>query len=419
MPAFSIPLSGLDADQQALSVVANNLANMNTVGYKDQQVNFQDLLYQTLGQNGAGNQIQVGSGSSVASVSGDFNNGDISSTGVDSDVAISGNGFLVTQLNGTTQYTRAGDFQVNTAGYLTTQEGQYVMGYSATNGTINQGALTQLQVGTGSMVPATATSSADITANLSSGTATNGTYSTTMNVYDSLGTEHTLNFTFTKTASNTWSYNVTIPSADLSSTSTSNTVGTGTLTFNSDGTLATVNSTAVSSTAASTSAITVSNLGDGAANLTVNWGLSDAKGNSLITQTSSDSAATEKSQNGYASGTLEKFSVANDGTIDGTFSNGQTLAIGQLAMAQFGNDGGLSLVGNNSYQSTASSGQAVIGTAGTGGLGTLTGGSIEASNVDMATEFSNMIIDQRAYEANAKVISAFDQISQDTINIQR
>lgn len=420
MPSFSIPLSGLNASQQALSVIANNLSNMNTVGYKNETINFQDLFYQSLGTNGSGASLEVGAGVGVGAITGNFSAGNVQSTGTSTDVAISGNGFLVTQLNGETKYTRAGNLQVSNEGYLTTEDGQYVMGYPATNGVISNAALSKLQVGTGSTMPASATTSLQMTTNLSASSATGATFSTPMTVYDSLGTSHVVTYTFTNTGTNTWSYNATVPSKDITgATGTSTSISTGTLTFDSSGKLATVNGTAVTTAAPSVTGIALTGLADGAANMTMSWNLLDSSGSSLITQTSSNSATSASTQNGFASGTLNSFSIQTDGTIEGSYSNGQSLALGQLVLAQFGNVQALSRSGENSFTSTVSSGQAVIGIPGAGGLGTLTGGSLEQSNVDMATQFSNMIVNQSAYEANAKVISTFNQIQQDTINIAR
>jgi len=422
MPNFSTPLSGLDASQQALSVVANNLSNMNTIGYKDESVNFQDLFYQSLGTNGAGDSIQVGGGTAVSAISSNFTSGTISSTGVPTDVAINGNGFFVTQLNGQTEYSRAGNLQVSTDGYLETQGGQYVMGYAAAGGVVSNGALSKLQVGTGEVIPAVTTTSLQMNTNLSSTAAVGSSFtSPPVAVYDSLGTSHDLTITYTKTGTNTWGYTATIPDADVAGGTSSGapvSVGSGTLTFDTSGNLTTANGSAISSATPGISGISLSGLADGAAPMALNWTALDSNGNSLITQTSSDSETSASSQNGLASGTLNSFAVGTDGTIEGAFSNGETVAIGRIALAQFGNEGGLSLVGGNSYRTTATSGQAVVGSPGTGGLGTMTGGSLEQSNVDMATEFSNMVVDQRGFEANAKVISAFDQVMQDTINIE-
>lgn len=426
MSSFSVPLSGLDASQQALSVIANNLSNMNTVGYKDEQINFQDLFYQSLGTSGSGEALQIGGGVATGSISGNFTSGTVESTGVPTDVAINGNGFLVTQLNGQNQYTRAGNFQVSNTGYLQTQDGQNVLGYPATNGVISNTGLTPLQVGTGSTIPASPTTSLEMNTNLNADATVGSTYSNPVTVYDSLGTPQVVTFQFTNTGPNSWNYTATVPDTAVTGGTPAGaavTVGSGTMGFDPDGNLSTVNGQAINPAGGPAvpdiAGITLSNLGDGASTMNLSWAVLDSSGNSLVTQTAGASATSSSSQNGFASGTLNSFAIGTDGTIEGTYSNGQSLALGKLALAQFGNDDGLLRVGSNSFQSTVASGQAVIGTAGTVGLGTLTGGSLEQSNVDMATEFSAMIQNQSGYEANAKVITAFNQIEQSTINIEQ
>ena len=356
---------------------------------------------------------------SVASISGNFTSGTIASTGVPTDVAINGTGFFVTQLNGQTEYTRAGNLQVDSNGFLTTQSGQFVMGYPATNGVVSTGSLTPLQVGTGMVIPATATTTFQLNTNLNADATAGTTYSNPITVYDSLGSPHTLTLTFTNTSANNWSYTATIPGTDLVGGSTTPaTVGSGTLTFDANGNISSANGAPVSSSAPDITGMDLSGLADGATDMPLSWTAIDSSGNSLVTQTASASATAASSQNGFPSGSLNSFAVQNNGTIEGSFSNGQSLALGQLALAQFGNEGALARVGSNAFQTTAASGQPVIGDPGTGGLGTMTGGSLEQSNVDMATEFSSMIVYQRAFEANAKVITAFDQLMQDTINIE-
>jgi flagellar hook protein FlgE len=432
MPSFSIPLSGLDASQQALSVIANNLSNMDTVGYKNEEVNFKDLFYQSLGTSGSGDDLEVGAGVAVGSISGNFTAGNVESTSVPTDVAINGNGFLVTQLNGQTEYTRAGDLQVSNSGYLTTQDGQYVMGYPATNGVVSNTALSPLEVGTGSTVPATATTNLQMNMNLDAdATAGTTSYSYPMTVYDSLGTSQVVTFTFANTGANTWSYTATVPSTSLSvdpntqAPITSSTplyqvqIATGSLGFSPTGTLSTVNGAAVSATSPDITSLALTGLADGANAMSINWEGMNSSGTSLITQTSAASGTSKSSQDGFASGTLNSFAIQADGTIEGSYSNGQSMALGQIVLAQFGNQDGLSRVGDNSFQSTVASGQAVIGTPGAGGLGTLTGGSLEESNVDMATEFSAMIVNQSAYAADAKVITTFNQLEQETVNIEQ
>jgi flagellar hook protein FlgE len=411
MASFSIPLSGLAASTEALDIISNNLANMNTVGYKDQTANFQDLFYQNYGSDGAGDPIQVGAGTSVGSVATNYTNGSLQNTGVSSNAAITGNGFFVTeQSNGAVEYTRAGDFTVNSAGQLVTSSGQTVMGFPAVNGVITQGAaLTPILVGSGQNSPPSATTTMQQQTNLNAGAAVGTTYSTSMAVYDSLGESHVVTFNYTMSAPNTWTYQVTLPAADTGGTGAPTVLATGTLDFDSSGNL---------TSPTGPIAVDATGLADGAADLNVAWNLTDSSGNSLITQVASPSTTATTDQNGYVAGTLQNYSIMQDGTIQGQYSNGETEAIGQLAMASFANNQGLQLTGGNSYQSTLASGAAVIGTAGNGGRGTITGGAVELSNVDISTEFTNLIVVQRAFEADSRVVTTFDSVSSSTINLQ-
>jgi flagellar hook protein FlgE len=411
MASFSIPLSGLAASSEALDIISNNLANLNTVGFKDQTANFQDLFYQNYGSDGAGDTIQVGAGTSIGSVSSNFSNGTLQSTGISSNAAITGNGFFVTeQADGDVQYTRAGDFSVNSAGELVTSSGQTVMGYPAVSGVVNQGAtLSSLQVGSGAVNPPSATTTMQQTTNLNAAATVGTTYSTPQIVYDSLGEPHTLTFNYTMSAPNTWTYQVTLPAADTGGTGAPTVLATGTLNFNSSGDL---------TSPVGSMPVAITGLADGAANFSAAWSLTAPGGTSLITQVALASATTTSNQNGYFGGTLSNYTIMQDGTIDGQFSNGQTQAIGQVAMASFANDQGLQLVGGDSYQSTLASGAAVVGVANSGGLGTLTGGSVELSNVDISTEFTNLIVVQRGFEADSRVVTTFDSVGQSTINLQ-
>jgi flagellar hook protein FlgE len=408
MPNFSIPLSGLDASNTALANISNNLANLNTTGYKDSTVNFQDLFYQLLGSNGSGDELQVGGGSSVGSITTNFTSGSPGTTGVNTDVAISGKGFFVVQDGSTTYYTRAGDFTKSSAGYLVTADGYEVLGYPAVNGVVNtSGGLQPIQVSDSTTNPPTATTTMSLNANLSSATDSGSSYDTSITVYDSLGTAHVLSIDFTNTGSG-WTYNVTLPSSEVTGgTGTNTTVASGTLTFDDNGKL--TSTTPVS--------LSISNLADGAAAMNIDWSLADSSGTGLITQVASASSCST-TQNGCTSGSLTNFTINSDGTISGTFSNG-TKVIGQIALANFANLQGLSKQGDNNYSATISSGSASIGAPNTGSLGTLAGGELELSNVDMSTEFSNLIIAERGYQANAKSVSTFDQIAQDTINLIR
>jgi flagellar hook protein FlgE len=411
MASFSIPLSGLAASAEALDIISNNLANLNTVGFKDQTANFQDLFYQNIGSDGAGDSIQVGAGTSIGSVSSNFSNGTLQSTGISSNAAITGNGFFVTgQANGDVEYTRAGDFTVNSSGDLVTSGGQTVMGYPAVNGVVNQGAtLSALQVGQGAVNPPSATTTMQQTTNLNAAATVGTTYSTPQIVYDSLGEPHTLTFNYTMSAANTWTYQVTLPAADTGGTGSPTVLATGTLDFDSNGDL---------TSPVGSIPVNLSGLADGAANVSAAWSLTTPGGTSLITQVALASATSTSNQNGYFGGTLQNYTIMQDGTIDGQFSNGQTQAIGQVALASFANSQGLQLVGGDSYQSTLASGAAVVGVANSGGLGTLTGGEVELSNVDISTEFTNLIVVQRGFEADSRVVTTFDSVGQSTINLQ-
>jgi len=407
---FSIPLSGLTAASEALSVISDNLANLNTVGFKESTASFNDLFYQALGTNGANDPIQVGEGVALDSVTPKFTGGDIQATGISTDAAITGNGFFVTSKNGVQQYTRAGNFTRNSQGELTTQDGQLVMGYPAVNGVISASqTLAPLVVNQGQLIPAAPTTAIQAQLNLDASSAVGTSFSTPLTVFDSLGTSHVLTYQFTKTASNVWNYQLSIPAADTGGTGAPTVIKAGNLTFNTDGTLATPT--------APVTGIAVTGLADGAADLNMTWNLQDSNGNALLTQSAAPSATAGTFQNGYGSGTLTDFTITSDGTIEGSFSNDQTLALGQIALGNFANPQGLLRTGANSYQSTLSSGAPVIGVAGTGGIGTITGDSLEQSNVDIASEFANMIITQRGYQANARVVTAFDTLTQTTINI--
>jgi flagellar hook protein FlgE len=410
MPSFSIPLSGLDASSNDLSIIANNLANLNTVGFKAQRTEFEDLFYEQIGTSGDGDPIQEGVGVADSAISSDLTQGSIQSSGVPTDVAIQGNGYFIANNNGETVYTRAGDLSVSSSGQLLTPDGANVQGYQATNGVINANApLGNLTISTGVTNAPNPTSEVQLAANLDSDTAVGGNFSTSVTVYDSLGGSHTLTYSFTKTAANSWNYSITVPAADEGGTGNPVSVKTGTLMFNGSGQL--------TAPAANVTGITLNNLADGASPLTFSWNVFDANNNGLLTQVSNPSATSSTHQDGYTSGSLESYIIESDGTIQGTFSNGQTSALGQIALATFANEQGLIRNGSNDFLASLASGQADVGKAGTGGRGTLSGGSLEESNVDIATQFADLIVAERSYQANAKSVTTFDEVTQTTINL--
>src|ERR1035441_1721091 len=409
MSSFSIPLSGLSTSSSALNSIANNLANLNTDGYKSQTVSFGDVFYQAQGTSGNGDPIQVGTGVNIAGTNSNFTSGSISSTGISSNMALQGNGFFVVQGKGSqTNYTRDGGFTTNSLGQLTTASGELVMGYPAVNGVVStSGALAPISVSASGVLPGTPTSSFTTTTNLQAGAAVGTTFSTPLSVYDSLGDSHTLNIQYTNTGANSWSYAITLPAADTGGTGNPTTLTTGNMTFDSSGKL--------TSPSGSVTGISVSGLADGAAPLNLTWNLTNA-GNPTITQVASTaSSTTATTQNGVGVGTLTGYTVLADGTVEGQFSNDQTMALGQVAIASFANNEGLSQTAGGDFQATLASGAAVLGQAGVGGNGSITGGSVEGSNVDLSTQFATMIVAQQGYEANAKVLTTMDQVSQATI----
>ena len=411
MPSFSIPLSGLTASSSALSTIANNLANLNTIGYKDEQVRFSDLFYQTVGTNGAGDPIQQGAGTTIGSIPSLFTQGNVNPTGVSTDVAIMGGGSFIVQKDGLQSYTRAGNFEVGKDNLLETADGQQVLGYSATNGVLNTQGLSPLSLGAGTISPSSATSEVQLSTNLDATAAVGTTYSTPITIYDSLGASHNLMFTFTKTGTNAWNYSVSIPAADVGGATDPTVLKTGSLTFDGNGQL--------TSPTANVSPINIAGFVDGANNLAFSWNVFDANKNGLLTQMAAPSSTASTQQDGGGSGALVNFNIGSDGTITGAFSNGKTAILGQIALATFADNQGLVRTGNNDFTPTLASGQPVIGAPGNGGRGTLSGGALEQSNVDIAQEFAALIVAQRGYEANARCVTTFDQVTQDTINLKQ
>ena len=409
MPSFSIALTGLEANSVAMNTIGNNLANLNTTAFKEQTTSFADLFYQTIGSSGSNNALQVGLGTRVSGTNSDFSNGSLLPTTQSTDMALNGDGFFVEQKGGVQSLTRAGDFQLDLSGNLISDSGQSVMGYAAANGAINTNSpLQALAIPVNGTQAAQPTQNFGITANLNAGSAVGDTFTSSISVYDSLGTSHTATVDFTKSATNTWGYSINLPAADATGTPVNN---TGTLTFDSSGNLLTPTS--------NISGITFPGMTDGATDLTMTWDLRNSTGQAQIGQSVAASAATASTQDGFASGAYQGFSVDSSGILSASFNNGQKELVGQVAVATVTNQQGLARVGNNNYQTTVSSGAASIGAAGTGGRAAIEDDTLEQSNVDISTEFSNLIVAQRAFEANSKTVTTFDTVTQETINMIR
>jgi flagellar hook protein FlgE len=416
LTALSTALSALNANSTAISVVGNNLANLNTPGYKDSVVYFSDLVTQSIGEGLA--ETQVGFGTAQPTTIREFTQGALQTSSGPLDAAIQGDGFfVVTDGSGATAYTRAGNFQTNASGVLMTNAGDQVQGWTAdpaTGAIDTNGPIGDIVVPVGSTKPPTATQNFSLDLNLNSGAATTGApdLSYPIQVYDSLGTAHTLTVDFTKTGANQWTYNVSIPGGDISggTAGAASSVATGSLQFDSTGQLTTP-------PAGTPITFSITGLTSGAADMNLTWNPYSAAGTGEITQFAETSAAASSSQDGSAAAQLMTVGLADGGQIVAQFSDGQQSVVGQLAMAGICNPESLSAEGDNTYAATAATATPVVGLPGTGGRGQVVGGSIEASTVNVATEFTNLIVYQRAYEANSKVISAADEITQDTINL--
>ena len=353
-----------------------------------------------------------------------FTQGSISSTGNDTDVALNGNGFFVASNgSGGYEYTRAGDFTMNSDGALVTSNGLSVMGYPAINGVVNTNApLTAISIPVGQVQEPQATTTLSMTANLDSASPTGTQFPAEATVYDSLGEPHVATVTYQQTAANTWSYSVALPASDF--TSGVSTPVTGTMQFDANGNLTTITPTGGAAGTVGTApgdvssiALGFTGLADGANDLNMQWNLLGSSGTPTISQVDTTSAVSATTQNGYDSGQYQSFTIGSDGTVTVTYSNGQQQNVGQLALANVANLQGLSLLGDGDYATTLASGAAVIGPSGTSGLATMQDGALEASNVNISSEFSDLIVAQRAFEANAKSVTTFDTVTQDTINM--
>ena len=417
-------VSGLKSQQTRLNVIGNNIANINTLGYKSQTVSFSDLLSQTVssagaasGTTGGTNAKQIGLGTQVAAISTDMNTGSSQYTGSDTDVALSGAGFFVVQGGGTGKYqfTRAGNFGVDSDGNLVVN-GMKVCGwdskyYSATTETFNtQSAVAPINLFTDAngaskqVIAPQVTTTASLSGNLDNTGATAAnpkTASTTLTVYDAKGVGYDTIVTFTATGTTgSWAVSVQTPSGATAATVTTpiTVSGTGAITPTS-------------------LTLGLTGLTDGAANISIPVSITGVSGYASSSGTSSVSVS---SIDGYASGTLQDFSIGTDGVITGSYSNGQKKPLGMLGLATFVNPSGLEKIGDNLYTTTVNSGEfsgAVA--AGTGGSGKLTTGAWEMSNVDLASQFSDMMITQRAYQANSKIITTSDTLMETLINMSR
>jgi flagellar hook protein FlgE len=421
--------TGLEANTTDLSVIGDNIANANTIGFKESRASFQDAMSQQM--IGAGTATgQMGLGTQLESIQKIITQGAISNTGLATDLAIDGNGFFVVSgaHNGTNGqfYTRAGQFTVDNTGTVVNQEGLHVQGYTANTAGVLGTTPGDLTLGDSSW-PASATTTVGVQANLDSGATapvlpfdplnpgTTSNSSTSVTTYDSLGTAHQVDVYFVKTAAGAWDWHALTDGGGLTGgvAGTPTEVATGTMTFDTSGRL----------TAQTTGLNNFNPLN--AVNpqpLTFNFGDPTGGGGTGvlgITQFSGPSGATQTSQDGFAAGALTHIAIDKGGNINGTFTNGQTRLLGQIATALVKAPDQMDRVGGNLFAVTNGSGQATLGAAGDLGRGNIVAGALEQSNVDLANEFVKMIAAQRAYQANGKTVVTADALLQELMQIKR
>ncbi len=433
MNTFATGLSGLNANGEGLNVVGNNLANLNTVGFKSSNISFSDVLGRL--------------GTQVSGVHNSFGQGGITTSSNPLDVAIQGRGFLVQSNAGVHYYTRSGSLHVDADGYLVGENNFNIQGYklNTSTGLVDQNlGVGDIQVPTGLMSPV-ATTEFELGMNLDSNAANGTQFSATVQIFDSQGTAHMATLSFQKDVSGTplvdrWRYDVTIPENEVAGASPTSTAqyslltgavattppAAGALVFDAAGTLTSAYVgadpavlPALADIGIPPTGVAIPALANGAALSQVNWKLVGSTTGAGITSFASPSEMSILEQNGYAAGSMADISVGPDGMLSAAFSNGRTMNVGQIVLAQFNNLEGLHSEGGGLYTETSESGISRVGIPGDSSLGYLMGGALEQSNVDMAAELTKIITYQRGYQANARIITTTDQIMQETLNLMR
>jgi flagellar hook protein FlgE len=384
------------------------------------------------GDQGGINPIQVGLGMQIGSVDTLFSQGNLETTGLNTDIAIQGNSFFVVRKGNQSFYTRSGNFQVDANGQLVSPTNGFILqGRVAVNGIFQDG-ITDIQLPFGQKTSAKATANMKIGGNMNAAVAdfdlsdpdgagplTGGFNAatravpankdswaeTSITTYDTLGTKHDVKVYMYKTGANTWNWEVDQAGLVASGIPSASVAGAGTMSFNPDGTLA----------ATTSNTISFDPPGANAMSINVDFGA----GVNGITQFSSTSTAVLRDQDGYTSGTLQNFSIDRTGIITGSFTNGVNVSLGQVVLGDFNNPAGLLRIGDNMYQESGNSGGAVLGFALEGSQSTLTSGALEMSNVDLAQEFTSMIVAQRGFQANSRTITTSDEMLQELVNLKR
>ncbi len=403
--SFQQGLSGLNAASKSLDTIGNNIANANTVGFKSAQTLFADVYANSLSGAGAS---QIGIGVKVAQIAQQFTQGNITSSSNPLDIAINGGGFFRLSDNGTINYSRNGQFQLDKDGYIVNSNGSRLTGYMANAaGVLSTGGPTEISINTSDLPPIQTTNinavlnldstkSIPLTTPFDMNDPTSYNNATSITIYDSLGNSHVLQTYYVKIAENSWEVYAASDGNILNGGAT-----LGTLDFDSSGTLTTAApldaSVDVTTGAATPFTVPIDYLG--------------------TTQYGANFSVTTLSQDGYTSGRLSAFSAGADGVVTGSYTNGQSRTLAQIVLANFSNPNGLQPLGNNVWAETSTSGAALVSTPDSGNLGVLQSNAVEDSNVDLTADLVNMITAQRYYQANAKTISTQDEIMQTLVNL--
>lgn len=397
-------ISGLRGHQTMMDVVSNNISNVNTTGYKQSRATFQEALVQTMrGAAGAGeaqggvNPYQLGLGANVAGVDTVFSQGSTQTTGRNTDLAINGEGFFAVERDGQVQYTRAGAFNLDEAGSLVNAGGGRVLGYGLdANGEVDPAAAPgPLELPMGQTIDPDVTEQVRVGGNLDAAADVGAAHNSSITVYDSQGVGHELALRWEKTGGNAW---------DLTATAPDGTAQTYALTFDGEGALTSPGELNFTFDPADADPVA----------LTL-----DLAGNTPLTQYEGSFTAEARGQDGAPMGFLRGFEFGADGTVTGRFSNGESEVLGAVAVATFDNPGGLEREGESMYAATVNSGQPIVGLPAQGGVGTITPGALEMSNVDLAQEFTNLIIAQRGFQANSRTITTSDELLQELVQMKR
>jgi flagellar hook protein FlgE len=427
MSSLAAATTGLNAASTDLSVISDNIANANTVGFKAQRAVFDDAL----AQNVAGGNGQIGLGTQLGAVEKMMTQGALQSTGVATDLALQGDGFFMvsgTSADGRTgQFlTRAGQFTIDQSGFMVNQAGLRVQGYTADPNGNMLSAIGDLQVGNANSSPRT-TGTVTVKGNLASdepvlpastsaaNAAATAQFSTSVTIYNSLGKDMQAQIYFKHTNANgTWEYTAVVDGGLVGGAAgTPTTIASGTMAFDTTGKLTTVTPVATNFTPTGAAQQSISiNFGDPT-------GVAGGTGLQGMTQFASTSATTFVGQDGYPPGQLTSVQIDKKGIVTGVFTNGQTRALAQIGVARCPAPQEMQRTGGGLYAATLDSGQPVLGAAGDGGRAFMTSGSVEQSNVDIAEQFVRMIAAQRSYEANSKTITTADQLLSELIAMKR